>query len=102
MKRLLMVISATLALSFLFLHAAPQTAAAADTPASQNGDKPLCLPGSGSSDATDCLALGPYQQISSLAGTGLTYPIRPLPGVKPDPSSVGQPGVDRQDQPAWH
>ena len=85
-----MVISASLALSIIFLHQVPQTVAA-DTQAATDGDKPLCLPGSGSADDADCLALGPYQQINSLANTGLTYPVRPLPGVKPDPSLAVSP-----------
>lgn len=47
-------------------------------------DLPLCQPGLYLEDPGDCLPLGPSATIKSLANQGISYPIEPFPGVKPD------------------
>jgi hypothetical protein len=91
MKRFLLVSGAILMFCALIFQSVPQSVAA-DTPqVSVDGDKPLCLPTFGAGSPADCLPLGPYQQVSDMAKVGITFPARPLPGVKPDYSLTTNP-----------
>jgi lipoprotein-anchoring transpeptidase ErfK/SrfK len=51
----------------------------------------VCEPGIYFSDPSDCQPLGPSKYLTDLARLGMTFPARPLPASKPDPSLVKLP-----------
>lgn len=79
MNYLLALLFVAVLLSAVFL-AAPGPAAA------QEGDValPLCLPGIYLQEPGDCAAYGPSQYLTQMAASGITFPIPPPPGSKPD------------------
>ena len=46
----------------------------------------VCEPGAYLSMPSDCVLLGPSQYLNEMAKLGMTFPSRPLPAYKPDPS----------------
>lgn len=46
----------------------------------------VCEPGVYTTTPEDCMVLGPSQYLTGLAKLGMTFPQRPLPASKPDPS----------------
>lgn len=45
----------------------------------------VCPPGVYAAAPDDCLPLGPSEYLTQVAGTGIPYPILPLPAYSPDP-----------------
>jgi lipoprotein-anchoring transpeptidase ErfK/SrfK len=46
----------------------------------------VCEPAAYLTTSTDCMQLGPSQYLNEMAKLGMTFPPRPLPAYKPDPS----------------
>ncbi|HEX2979156.1 MAG TPA: L,D-transpeptidase [Anaerolineaceae bacterium] len=57
---------------------------AADGPEPYAGEA-LCLPDVYLQSPADCLPLGPSETLTQMASMGITYPIRPLAAIQPDP-----------------
>ena len=50
------------------------------------GGAVVCEPAAYSTTSSDCVQLGPSQYLNEMAKLGMTFPPRPLPAYKPDPS----------------
>ncbi len=74
-------------LLFLFSVLIVSTAHAREIPEPESGGV-VCEPGVYLSQPDDCLPLGPSAYLTELARSGMTFPPRPLPISKPDPSLV--------------
>lgn len=46
----------------------------------------LCLPGIYPQNPGNCIASGPSAYLSEMAQVGMTFPVTPLPAIKPDPA----------------
>jgi lipoprotein-anchoring transpeptidase ErfK/SrfK len=67
--------------------AAEQWTAAQKTAEKSSADPAvLCLPGVYLQDPGDCSAAGPSAYLTQMAQKGITFPMAPLPSVKPDPA----------------
>jgi len=56
------------------------------TPPEPDSGAVVCEPGVYLTAPDDCLPLGPSAYLTDLARLGMTFPLRPLPASKPDPS----------------
>jgi len=85
MKRLLLLINGFIIL-FSFAH--PLSVSAQDpNPVSEiDSGAVVCAPDVYPTTPDDCLPIGPSTYLTDMAKLGLTFPPRPLPQFKPDPS----------------
>lgn len=84
MKKILYSI---LGISLIFATFAYTPARAQDTtPPEPDSGAVVCEPGVYLTTPDDCLPLGPSAYLTDLARLGMTFPPRPLPASKPDPS----------------
>jgi hypothetical protein len=67
-----------------------QAASDADQARNMTG-APLCLPGSGFQYFNDCFRSGPVEYLDKMAGLGITFPLRSLPGRNADQSLTAVP-----------
>ena len=82
MKRCLLVIP--LLLAALLVTGYRNARAAEGAP--QGNPTALCMPGIYVQDPGDCLPAGPSTYLTRMAGSGITFPMAPLPSLKPDPA----------------
>jgi lipoprotein-anchoring transpeptidase ErfK/SrfK len=83
MKRILIALLTTL----ILLAFPPIQATAQDSsPVEPDSGAVVCPPGVYITSPGDCLPLGPSAYLTGLAQLGMTFPPRPLPASKPDPS----------------
>ena len=80
MKNLLLLLS----LAMLLIGPNPETAAFAQNSEVESGAV-VCAPDVYLNPPDDCLPAGPSAALAELAKLGLTIPVRPFPGYKPDP-----------------
>src|SRR5687768_5446387 len=78
----------SLILLLLTMTTSIQTVHAQETPppAEPESGGVVCEPGVYLAEPVDCQVLGPSSYLTDLARLGMTFPPRPLPASKPDPS----------------
>lgn len=85
MKKLPSFINGFLIL-FSLVHPVPASAQDPDTGPEIDSGAVVCAPGAYLTPPDDCLPAGPSTYLTEMATKGLTFPPRPLPAFRPDPS----------------
>jgi hypothetical protein len=70
---------------FPFQDAAAAARSEAPSDLEPDSGSVVCPPGVYAAAPVDCLPLGPSEYLTQAAGTGIPYPILPLPAYSPDP-----------------